>query len=556
MITMGQNKPTLVYALGGLGEVGKNLYVVEYKNEIVMMDCGQRFASHLPGVNSIIPDFSYLIKNKKRIKALIITHGHEDHIGSVPYLLKELNLDIPAIYASKLGIALLEKKFKEFSINYGGLVEFEDDTIIKTKHFEISMFLVNHSIPQSYGVAFKTPNGTVVNTGDYKFDFTPVGSSCDFEKIAKLGDEGIDLLIADSTNSEIQGFTPSESIVKESIENIFKNASGRIIIATFASNIDRVAHIVQTAKKYNRKIITFGRSMVKVVDIGKEIGLIENAESLFVKAESVDKFDDENILILSTGSQGENMAALSRIARMEHKKIKIKPKDTVVFSSSPIPGNTINVIRLVNLLVRQGANIKINREDGILHTSGHATIGEQKLMFDLTKPKNFMPVHGEYRMQVEHGITAIECGVDKDKVFIVNNGDTVALVKGEVTKGPTLPNGVFYIDQNNNRISDEILKNRLSMADNGVIGIYVVLNKNKTKLITSPKIISKGFIYIKDNPELIRGIQRIAIFIIKKYLEAKFDKEACEKELRRSINRFIGKKLKRYPYIKTILLTK
>ena len=554
MIKKGLKKPTLVYALGGLDEVGKNLYVVEYKDEIVLMDCGQKFGSNLPGVNSVIPDYEYLIKNRKKVKVLIVTHGHEDHIGGIPYLIKQL--DIHTIYAPKIGIALLEKKFQEFSINYPGLVEYDGTTVIKTKHFEIEMFLVNHSIPQSYGVSFQTPNGTVVNTGDYKFDFTPVGPSADFEKISEIGEKGVDLLLADSTNSEIPGFTPSESIVKEEIEAIFAEAKGRILIATFASNIDRVAHIVQAAKKNNRKIVVFGRSMVKVIEIGKRIGLIEQSENLFVKPEAIKKIDDENLLILSTGSQGEQMAALSRISRGEHAQVKVKPKDTIVFSSSPIPGNTLSVIRLINTLARLGAKLKIHREDGTLHTSGHAPQGEQRIMFDLMKPRNFMPVHGEYRMQVEHGETAKECGVDEDKVFICQNGDTVELLNGKVSYGKKIHAGIFYIDQNNDKISDKLFQERVKIADNGIIGIYVITNKTGSKLLTSPKIISKGFIYIKENTELIRDIQKMAFYIAKKYSGNKFDENAMSKEMNKSISRFIGRKLKRYPLIKIIFLKK
>ncbi len=559
MIKKGLNKPTLVYALGGLDEVGKNLYVVEHGDEIILMDCGQKFGSNLPGVNSIIPNFKYLIDNAHRLSAIIATHGHEDHIGGIPYLInefKKIDKEIPVIYAPKIGIALLEKKFQEFNINYPGLVEFDGDSKIKTKHFEIEMFLVNHSIPQSYGVVLKTPNGVVVNTGDFKFDHTPVGLAADIAKMKKIGNAGVDLMLGDSTNSEIEGSTPSESLVKDEMDKIFANAKGRILIATFASNVDRVGHIVQTAKKYNRKIITFGRSMVKVLEIGKRIGLIDNTESLFMKTDGINKIDDENILILSTGSQGEQMAALSRIARGEHKDVKIKPKDTVIFSSSPIPGNSLNVIRLLNSLSRLGASLKINKEDGILHTSGHAPKEEQRYMFELMKPKNFMPVHGEYRMQVEYGHTAVDCGVDEDKVFIRGNGQTLQLLNGVVTLGPDLHSGIFYIDQNNDQISDYIFKNRVKMADNGAIGIYVVINDKNKKIITSPKIISKGFIYIKENTQLIKDIQKMAIYIANKYSGSNFNKEAMEKDMSKSISRFIGRKLKRYPLIKTILLKK
>ncbi len=547
---------TQIYALGGLDEVGKNMYVVEHRNEIIIMDCGQKFASYLPGVNAIIPDFSYLKLKKASQITLIVTHGHEDHIGAIPYFLREFK--IKTIYAPRLGINLLKHKFQEYNIGFNNLIEYDNSTIIKTKYFTISLFIVNHSIPESYGVAFEGPNGVIVNTGDYKFDFTPIGPSSDFNKIAKLGDKEIDVLLADSTNSEISGYTHSESIVKEEIEKIFQKAKGRIILATFASNVHRVSHIVETAKKYNRRIIVFGRSMVKVTNIGIKLKLINDSANLFMKANEISRIDDENILILSTGSQGEQLAALSRMASGRHVHVKVKPTDTIVFSSSPIPGNTLNITTLINKLARFGAGIKINKENGILHTSGHATVEEQKLMFALTKPKNFMPVHGEYRMLIEHGKTAVEMGVKKENIFICDNGDTLLLNNKKVSIGRKKPAGVFYIDQNSKKISQRMFTKRILMNDNGVVGILIPFNNKLKKLITTPKVITKGFVLVKENLEIIQQIQKKTIYLLKKELAnaRNWNERAMKKTIAMEVSKLINRKLKRNSYVAPIFIQK
>ena len=550
------NEPTQIYALGGLDEVGKNMYVVEHKEEIIIMDCGQKFASHLPGVNAIIPDFSYL-KLKKRSKiTLIVTHGHEDHIGGIPYFLREFK--IGKIYAPRLGINLLKHKFQEYNIGFNNLIEFDNSTIIKTKYFTISLFVVNHSIPESYGVSFEGPNGIVVNTGDYKFDFTPIGPSSDFNKIAKLGNKQIDLLLADSTNSEIPGYTHSESIVKEEIDKIFQKAKGRIILATFASNVHRVSHIVETAKKHNRRIIVFGRSMVKVTNIGIKLKLINDSANLFMKANEISRIEDENILILSTGSQGEQLAALSRMASGRHMQVKIKPSDTIVFSSSPIPGNSFNITTLINKLARLGAKIKLNKQNGVLHTSGHATIEEQKLMFALTKPKNFMPVHGEYRMLVEHGKTATDMGVNKKNVYICDNGETVLLQNKKTSIGIKKPTGVFYVDQNSKKISQNMFNKRIKMNNHGVVGILIPFNKKLKKLITTPKVITKGFVLVKENLEIIHQIQKKTIYLLKKQLDSvsNWNEKVMRKIISTEVAKLINRKLKRNSYIAPIFIEK
>ena len=404
---------TLVYALGGLGEVGKNMYCIEHDDEILIIDAGIKFPDEeLLGVEYVIPDYTHLIKNREKIVGLIITHGHEDHIGGIPFLL--MTCPISKIYAPSFAKALIEKKLSERRrLANTKIIEIDDNSSINTKYFRVGFFNTVHSIPDSLGVLINTPNGRIVETGDFKFDLTPVGENADYQKMAYIGAAGVTLLMSDSTNSEVPGFSISEKQVASSIMEIMKKTPKRLIVSTFASNVHRLSQIIKAAKECGRKVVVFGRSMENVVEIGLRMKTIDVPEDTFISPELVNQIEAEKLCIVCTGSQGEQLAALSRIANNTHKYVHIIPGDTVLLSSNPIPGNALNVSGIVNKLVRNGAKVIQNQTFQSLHTTGHASCEEQKLMLQLIKPKYFMPVHGEYKMLKLHGNTAMEVGIPK-----------------------------------------------------------------------------------------------------------------------------------------------
>ena len=406
-----KNNDTLVYALGGLGEVGKNMYCFECGNEIIITDVGITFPTgDLPGVDYIIPDFTYLKKNESKIKALFITHGHEDHIGGIPFLLSTVN--IPVIYAPNQAVGLIRKKLEEKSISYKNLYVYNENTKVKFRNFTIEFFRTTHSIPDSHGIVIHSPNGTIVTTGDFKFDLTPIGPMANLHKMAEIGKKGVTLLLSDSTNALNEGMSTSESKVDETLSEIFLRHQGRIIIATFASNIYRLKHIVDTCKRNKRKIAIFGRSMENNIEISLKEGYIKHKE-IFVSPEEANKLTPNQVCLLCTGSQGEPLAALSRIANGSHRQIRLQSDDLVVFSSSAIPGNALSISKTINKLYMQGVKVCSNTSLADVHTSGHGNQEELKLMLRLIKPKYFMPFHGEFRMLKSHADVAIECGIPK-----------------------------------------------------------------------------------------------------------------------------------------------
>ena len=421
------NTGTSIIALGGLGEVGKNMYVVTHKNEILIIDAGVMFPTEdLLGVDAVIQDVTYLKQNEDKIVGLVITHGHEDHIGGIPYLLQSIK--IPKIYAAKIAADLINKKLVDQNIKYQDVEIINSDYIIKTKYFEVEFVATTHSIPDSYAVAIHTPNGTIFETGDFKFDLTPIGPVADLHKMAEISKRGVKILMSDSTNALSPGFSTSESMVDEALENIISKHPARIIIATFASNIYRIKHIVDTCKRHNRKIVVFGRSMETTIELAMNNGLLEDKTMIidYNKAKTLKK---NEICILCTGSQGEPLAALSRIANGVHKQITLMPDDLVVFSSNPIPGNASSVNRVINKLYLKGVQVFTNSEFSDIHASGHGKQEEQKLMLRLIKPEYFMPCHGEYRMLKKHAELGAMCGIPKENIFICKNGDAVILDK-------------------------------------------------------------------------------------------------------------------------------
>ena len=505
------SSPVEVYALGGLGEVGKNIYCIENDNSILIIDCGVMFPDDsMPGVDYVIPDFTHLVENQNKIKGLVITHGHEDHIGGIPFLLQQIS-SIPVIYAPKIACALIRHKLEDDKMHVKTPIkEYSENDILTFGDFKVEFFHVTHSIPDSFGLFVTTPQGTILETGDFKIDLTPVDTDFNLSKLTRFGDRGIDLLMADSTNAEREGYTKSERTVIRGIQDVFSEAPGRLIISTFSSNISRIEQIIETSMKFHRKIFVFGRSMESNIEAAREFGYIRVPDEYLASPEELRSLPADQITILCTGTQGEPMAVLSRIARGDHRFIRVLPGDTVVFSSSAIPGNTASINALVNQLTRLGASVVTNSVLNNLHASGHASRQEMRLMQKLARPKYFMPVHGEYRMLKLHARIGVECGLAKDHTFVCENGDTLMLINHKVSRGTPVHADSIYIDGKSPvGISNSVIRDRSSLINEGMVGVYVVIDPEKNKLVTSPLVDSKGF--ISSNK---KGLQKKASEII------------------------------------------
>ncbi|HKM29690.1 MAG TPA: ribonuclease J [Bacilli bacterium] len=543
-----------IFALGGLGEVGKNMYVVERGDEIIIIDSGILFPDNSYGVDYIIPDYSYLKANEKKIIGLFITHGHEDHIGGIPYLLR--NVKIPKVYASGLAVVLIKNKMSEHNNIAINLVEYTNESIYKFKNFEVSFFKTNHSIPDSSGIAIKTSLGYIIHTGDFKIDLSPMYGHTDYNKLTNFSEQGVLCLLSDSTNANVTKFSISERKIGDSIKTIFANIKGRILISTFASNVHRVQQIVEASVENNRKVIVFGRSMEKTVNVAQKMNYIKAPAGTFISARDFPSVLPEKITILSTGSQGEPLAALSRIADGSHKHIKIIPGDTIIFSSSAIPGNQESINRNINKLYRAGANVIVNSPLSDTHTSGHASETELKIMLALLKPTYFMPIHGEYTMQKRHIELAIDTGVAPEKCFLLANGQVLTFSATKVFSHYAVQSGNIYIDSNNYNVDNNIIRERRVLSDDGMLAvIFTTDEKNKQR--NSLSVVSRGFIYMKSSEELINDIKNKASNLYNDYLSTakNFNQNFLKNQISNELSTFIYEKTERKPMIIPIFMT-
>lgn len=551
-----KNNEVGVFALGGLGEVGKNMYCVEYQDEILIIDSGILFPDEsLLGIDYVIPDYTYLYENQDRIKALIITHGHEDHIGGIPYLLRQVK--IPKIYASGFAVGLIKNKMERHKGFRANVKEFQEYEKLVLGKMSVSFFRTNHSIPDSFGIVIHTPQGVIVSTGDFKFDFTPNGPDANYQRIAELGRKGVLCLLSDSTNAELADFTKSEKQVSESIKDIFTKIEGRAIVATFASNVHRVQQIVEASVATKRKIAVYGRSMLKTLDVGRDMGYIKAPTGTFIDPHHINKYPANKMTIICTGSQGEPLAALSRIAAGTHRQINLQEGDTVIFSSSPIPGNQIGVNKTINMLFRKGANVITDSPLTDTHTSGHGGQEEQKLMLKLTKPKYFMPIHGEYRMLKIHANIGYQTGVRKGRAFVMDNGDVLALTKNSARIAGKVQAGNVYIDGKGiGDIGNIVIRDRKLLSEDGLLSAIVTIDKKNMKLVGSPVIISRGFIYMKEHGELTGEISSLTEKEMNKKLKTykNINIAALKKSITKTLGDFIRNKTERNPMIMPVVM--
>ncbi|WP_017209348.1 ribonuclease J [Clostridium beijerinckii] len=543
-----------IIPLGGLGEIGKNLTVFEYEDEIVIIDCGMSFPDEeLLGIDLVLPDITYLLRNKHKIKGFFITHGHEDHIGGLPYVLKQINVPI---YATKLTLGLIESKLEEHNILSDCTLNMvKPGDIIETGNFNIEFIRTNHSIADSVSIALHTPIGIIVHTGDFKIDFTPIdGEIIDLQRYAQLGKKGVLLLMADSTNATRSGYTMSEKTVGETLNNLFIKADGRVIVATFASSIHRVQQIANASIKNGRKIAFSGRSMEKISEVAMSLGYLFIPEEMIIDLNDVKKYPDNKVTIITTGSQGEPMAALTRIAAGNHRSIQLEKGDTVIISSTPIPGNKKAVSSVVDDLTEKGAKVIYEAIEDI-HVSGHACEQELRLIQALLKPKFFVPVHGEYRHLLSHSKIAENMGINKSNIFILEIGDVLELARNKAEITNKVPAGRVLIDGLGvGDVGNIVLRDRKNLAKDGIITVVIVINRENRTLISGPDIITRGFVYARDSEDLIREIRRIVFKSVERCLDNDVTGWSEIKDaIRKEVNTYVYTKMKRKPMVLPVI---
>lgn len=553
---MNQNKLS-IFALGGVNEIGKNMYVVQYGDDMIVIDCGGKFPDEsLLGIDLIIPDTSYLEENKEKIRALIVTHGHEDHIGGIPYFLKKLNVPI---YATRFTLGLIELKLDEHRLTGDTkLVEVHAESELTFGEVGVSFFKVSHSIPDCLGIVLHTPEGNVVHTGDFKFDLTPANHQhSDIHKMAEIGKKGVLVLISESTNAERKGLTPSEEMVGNHMDEAFLRADGKIFVSTFASNVNRVQQVVDAAIKTNRKLALVGRSMINVVQVAMERGYVNIPEGMIIDARSANELAPEKVAVLCTGSQGEPMAALSRLSTGNYRDMVIYPGDTVILAASPIPGNEKDVSRIIDNLFQLGAKVIYGSGSTTgMHVSGHGYQEDLKFMLTLMKPTYFVPIHGEYRMLHHHRLLAESVGVEKGNTFIIKNGDVVDVENGMAVQTRSIPNGDTYVDGVSvGDVGEIVLRDRRQLSEDGMVVIVITLSKADRKIIQGPDTITRGFVYVKDSEDLIREINRLTKKTVND-LQAENVRQwnVMKQNIKKSVGHYLFTQTKRKPMILPVII--
>lgn len=546
-----------IFALGGLNEIGKNMYAIQYGNDIIIIDCGNKFPDEsLLGIDLIIPDITYLIENKDKIRALIVTHGHEDHIGGIPFFLKKLNVPV---YATRFTLGLIELKLKDHRIlRETELVKIDSNSDVTFEDINVNFFKVNHSIPDCLGIVFHTPEGNIVHTGDFKFDLTPANNEhSDIHKMAEIGKEGVLLLLSESTNAERPGLTPSEQIVGEHVEEAFRKADRKVILSTFASNINRVQQVVDAAHKTNRKLVLLGRSMVNVVQVAMERGYLNVPDGMLIDKDDISQLAPERVAILCTGSQGEPLAALSRLSTGNFRGAEILPEDTVIFAAGPIPGNEKNVTRIVDNLFSLGAKVIYGSGSSSgMHVSGHGYQEDLKLMLTLMKPNYFIPIHGELRMLYQHRLLAESVGIEQNNTFIINNGDVVDIENSVARQTRKIPVGNTYVDGIGvGDIGDIVLRDRKQLSEDGMLVIVLTMSKSEKKLVSAPDTITRGFVYVRDSEGLLKDVNRIITRTVSDLEDRNKNQwSAIKQDIKKSVGQYIFKQTKKKPMILPIII--
>lgn len=546
-----------IYALGGINEIGKNMYAIQYENDIVIVDCGGKFPDErLLGIDLIIPDISYLLENQDKVRALIVTHGHEDHIGGIPYVLKKLNIPI---YATRFTLGLIELKLKEHKIlRETDLIQIDSSSNLNLGTIQVTFFKTSHSIPDCLGIVFDTPEGVVVHTGDFKFDLTPVNDQySDIHKMADIGTKGVLALISESTNAERPGSTPSERLVGKHIDDAFLNAKRKIIISTFASNVNRIQQIVDATKMTNRKLALLGRSMVNVVSLAIERGYLNVPPGMLVDARKVMKLPPEEVVVLCTGSQGEPLAALSRMSNSDNRDVQILSDDTVILSASPIPGNEKDVSKIVDNLFQLGAKVTYGSASITgMHVSGHGYQEDLKLMITLMKPKYLIPIHGEFRMLYLHRELAESIGIERENIFIIKNGDVVDIEKSEARQTRKIPSGDTYVDSVDiGEVEEIVLRDRKQLSEDGMLVIVLTISKADGTIISEPDTISRGFVYAKDFENLLKNVNRLIVSTVNELQEEEAKQwNIVKRKLKKAIGQYLYAQTKRRPMILPIII--
>jgi len=553
-LVKAQQKKISIIPLGGLGEIGKNMTAFRYGDDIILIDAGLAFPDDdMLGIDLVIPDTTYLMENKDKLKAIFLTHGHEDHIGALPYVLKDF--DVP-VYGTPLTLGILEGRLEENGVSCENLKTVRPGNIVRVGPFKLEFIRVNHSIPDAVAIAIHTPIGIIVHTGDFKFDQTPVdGQVTQFSRLAELGDRGVLCLLSDSTNIERPGFTPSEKVVGRTLDEQFRQAKNRIIVATFSSNVHRIQQVIDSAVKNKRKVAVIGRSMVNVVNISIEMGYLKVPEGTLIDIDEVKNYNPRQIVICTTGSQGEPMSALTRMANSDHRKVAIMPGDTVIISATPIPGNEKGVSRTVDSLYKLGAEVIYEKEMGI-HVSGHASQEEIKLMHNLVRPKFFMPVHGEYRHLVKHKKLAIDLGMPKENIIIAENGSVVDLtaksisITGKVPAGQVLIDGLGVGD-----VGNVVLRDRRQLSQDGILIVVVSIDHHDYTVVSGPDIVSRGFVYVKESEDLMDEAKiRVMKTLDKCHDNNITEWSAIKSAVRDNLGRYLYEKTQRRPMIMPIIM--